>query len=190
MKSKDVNKVESSVLALTIYSDPDDYFWNAYEGMLLALDQESIRFCFGYYRNINSKERFVFEHAWLEINGIIFDPSLSIFGPSKLEDYIYIEFFSLTAEETKNYRAYAEETNLKRVASSERIIGFNLFGYLEYGEKYDDFAKGMDIVAAENYTCIDRNSLIRLGFYNDMNGPLNELTFERMLIKKPSDETV
>ena len=190
MKNKDVNKVEST---RGLYIKPDDILWNSYMGQLLRLDldQESMRLCFGCYRNINSKERFVFEHAWLEINGIICDPFNNWDLPRKLEEYIYIEFFSLTAEETKNFRAYEEETNLKRVASSERIVGFNLFGYLEYGEKYDDFAKGMDIIADENYTFIDRESRLRLGFYNNnQKVGHDELAFEKMLIKKPSDETV
>ena len=67
-----------------------------------------------------------------------------------------------------------------------------MLGYLLYnGEKYDDFAKGMDIIADENYTFIDRESRLRLGFYNNnQKVGQNELAFEKMLIKKPSDETV
>ena len=191
MKSKDVNKVEST---RGMYIKPDDILWNSYMGQLLRLDldQESMRLCFGCYRNINSKKRFVFEHAWLEINGIICDPFNNWDLPRKLEEYIYIEFFSLTAEETKSFRAYVEEEKLSRQWTHEYIDSMCMLGYLLYnGEKYDDFAKGMDIIADENYTFIDRESRLRLGFYNNnQKVDHNELAFEKMLIKEPSDETV
>jgi len=190
MNKNNVDKTTSEIAGYRIHSKPDDYFWNAYQALMQAEDQDSMQLCFGYYRNINSQEQFVFEHAWLKFNGTIIDPSLSIFGPSKIEDYIYIEFFSLSAEKAKCFYKYVCEMNLNRTSSSDKIFSFSLLGYLQYDNQYDEFSKGMDIIAAEHYVCINRSSMMSLWWYNDMNGPMNELTFEQMLINKTSHETI
>ena len=80
--------------------------------------------------------------------------------------------------------------NLNRTSSSDKIFSFSLLGYLQYDNQYDEFSKGMDIIAAEHYVCINRSSMMSLWWYNDMNGPMNELTFEQMLINKTSHETI
>ena len=192
MKNNKADKALSIIMANCINSKADDCFWNAYMGMYIHGPQKpsNVRYCFGCYRNTNSKERFVYEHAWLELNGIIYDPSLSVFAASKLEDYIYIELFNVSIQEIESWRAHIEVANKLRYSGDERIASFSILGYIQYDcEKYDDFVKGMNIIAAENYTCIDRNSKRRIGFYNEMK-PVDDLAFEKMLIKKPSDETV
>ena len=121
MHNPKINKEMSKWVAETIDSKPDDYFMNALLGMHVLPEQENLRFCFGYYRNINSKERFVFEHAWIEYNDTIIDTSLVVHGVSKLEDYIYILFISLTLEEIEGHRAHC-------IDNPDGMIGFNLFG--------------------------------------------------------------
>ena len=183
MKNRVIDKKMSKWVAETIDSKPDDYFMNALLGMCVLPEQENARFCFGYYRNINSKERFVFEHAWIEYNDTIIDPSLVVHGVSKLEDYTYIRFISLTLEEIEGHRAHCEE-------NPDGMIGFNLFGYVLYDEdKHKDFTNGMHIIAAKNYACIPTETLIRIRFYDNIKEPINELTFERMLVKHPIEKS-
>ena len=182
MKNPKVNKKMSKWVAETIDSKPDDYFMNALLGMHVLPDQENLRFCFGYYRNINSKERFVFEHAWIEYNDTIIDPSLVVHGVSKLEDYTYIRFISLTLEEIEGHRAHCEE-------NPDGMIGFNLFGYVLYDEdKHKDFTNGMRIIAAKNYACIPTETLIRIRFFDNIEDPIDELTFEKMFVKHPIEK--
>ena len=126
MNKNNVDKVISKFIGFVINSTPDDYFWNAYQALKHAADQDSVELCFGYYRNINSQEQFVFEHAWLKLNGTIIDPSLSIFGPSRIEDYIYIEIFSLSVEKAKCFYEYVREMNLNRASSTDKTFSFNL----------------------------------------------------------------
>jgi hypothetical protein len=182
MKNPVVDKKMSKWVAEIIDSKPDNYFMNALLGMHVLPEQENVRFCFGYYRNINSKERFVFEHAWIEYNDTIIDPSLVVHGISKLEDYTYIRFIRLTLEEIEGHRAHC-------IDNPDGMIGFNLFGYVLYDkEKYDDFIKGMKIIEGIDYMCVDKETIIKLALYIDIKDPIDELTYENILVKSPIEK--
>ncbi len=68
------DKKMSLWIAQTIKSKLEYYFMNALLGMYLLPDSSALQFCYGYYVQIGTNV--VFEHAWIEYNDIIIDPTL------------------------------------------------------------------------------------------------------------------
>ena len=144
MKNPKVNKKMSKWVAETIDSKPDDYFMNALLGMHVLPEQENLRFCFGYYRNINSKERFVFEHAWIEYNGVIIDPTL-VLKKYRLEDYIYFSVGCFELEEISDFYFY----NIQNSEDFENEL--DCHSVCMTLEKAEEYYLGMERIKALNY---------------------------------------
>jgi len=97
------DKKMSLWIAQTIKSKPEYYFMNALLGMYLLPDSRAVKFCYGYYVQIDTSV--VYEHAWIEYNDIIIDPTLVMTGIA-LEDYIHISAGRFDREEISDYYYY------------------------------------------------------------------------------------
>ena len=144
MDTLKVDNEMSKWVAETIDSKPDDYFMNALLGMCVLPEQENARFCFGYYRNINSKERFVFEHAWIEYNGVIIDPTL-VLKKYRLENYIYFSVGDFELEEISDFYFY----NIQNSEDFENEL--DCHSVCMTLEKAEEYYLGMERIKALNY---------------------------------------
>ena len=46
----------------------------------------------------------------------------------------------------------------------------------------------MRIIGAKNYACIPTETLIRIRFFDNIEAPIDELTFEKMFVKHPIEK--
>ena len=103
MNNSTKDKKMSLWIAETIKSKPEYYFMNALLGMYLLPDSPTVQFCYGYYKHTSGKA--LTEHAWIEQNGIIIDPT-HIVSSITLQDCIYITAARFEREEISDYYYY------------------------------------------------------------------------------------
>ena len=144
MKNPKVNKKMSRWVAETIDSKPEYYFMNALLGMYLMPEPDNARFCFGYYRSRNSLDIFVIEHAWIEYNGVIIDPTL-VLKKYRLEDYIYFSVGCFELEEISDFYFY----NIQNSEDFENELDCHSV-CMTLG-KAEEYFLGMERIKALNY---------------------------------------
>ena len=103
MHNSTKDKKMSLWIAETIKSKLEYYFMNALLGMYLLPNSPTVQFCYGYYVQIGTNV--VFEHAWIEYNDIIIDPTL-VMKAITLENYVYISAGRFNREEISDYYYY------------------------------------------------------------------------------------
>ena len=117
---------------------------NALLGMYLMPEPYNARFCFGYYRSRHSLDIFVIEHAWIEYNGVIIDPTL-VLKKYKLEDYIYFSVGSFELEEISDFYFY----NIQNSEDFENEL--DCHSVCMTLEKAEEYYLGMERIKALNY---------------------------------------
>ena len=144
MDTLKVDNEMSRWVAETIESRPDYYFMNALMAMYLMPDPDKARFCFGYYRSKQSLDIFVIEHAWIEYNGVIIDPTL-VLKKYKLEDYIYFSVGCFELEEISDFYFY----NIQNSEDFENEL--DCHSVCMTLEKAEEYYLGMERIKALNY---------------------------------------
>ena len=139
-----VDNEMSKWVAETIDSKPEYYFMNALMGMYLMPEPDKARLCFGYYRSRHSLDIFVIEHAWIEYNGVIIDPTL-VLKKYKLEDYIYFSVGSFELEEISDFYFY----NIQNSEDFENEL--DCHSVCMTLEKAEEYYLGMERIKALNY---------------------------------------
>jgi hypothetical protein len=117
---------------------------NALMAMYLMPDPDKARFCFGYYRSKQSLDIFVIEHAWIEYNGVIIDPTL-VLKKYKLEDYIYFSVGCFELEEISDFYFY----NIQNSEDFENEL--DCHSVCMTLEKAEEYYLGMERIKALNY---------------------------------------
>ena len=144
MDTLKVDNEMSKWVAETIDSKPEYYFMNALLGMYLMPEPYNARFCFGYYRSRHSLDIFVIEHAWIEYNGVIIDPTL-VLKKYKLEDYIYFSVGCFELEEISDFYFY----NIQNSEDFENELDCHSV-CMTLG-KEEEYYLGMERIKALNY---------------------------------------
>ena len=144
MDTLKVDNEMSKWVAETIDSKPEYYFMNALLGMYLMPEPYNARFCFGYYRSRHSLDIFVIEHAWIEYNGVIIDPTL-VLKKYKLEDYIYFSVGCFELEEISDFYFY----NIQNSEDFENEL--DCHSVCMTLEKAEEYYLGMERIKALNY---------------------------------------
>ena len=144
MDTLKVDNEMSKWVAETIDSKPEYYFMNALLGMYLMPEPDNARFCFGHYRSRNSLDIFVIEHAWIEYNGVIIDPTL-VLKKYRLEDYIYFSVGCFELEEISDFYFY----NIQNSEDFENEL--DCHSVCMTLEKAEEYYLGMERIKALNY---------------------------------------
>ena len=148
MKNPVIDKKMSKWVAKNIDSKPRHYFMNALMGMYLMPEPDKAIFCMGYHRNIQRKDNWVIEHAWIEYNGVIIDPTLIMNDELPLEGYNYFEVMRFTLEEiTDSY-----EEHMMNDAEYHDDLGCEILCYMAYKKLEYDLA--MKYIEALDYICL------------------------------------
>ena len=146
-----IDKKMSRWVAETIDSKPEYYFMNALMDMYLMPEPDKARFCIGFYRSRHSLDIFVMEHAWIEYNGVIIDPTL-VLKKYRLEDYIYFSVGCFELEEISDFYFY----NIQNSEDFENELDcHSVCASLGKAEKYSSY---MERIRALNYICIMPNN--------------------------------
>jgi len=144
MDTLKVDNEMSKWVAETIDSKPEYYFMNALLGMYLMPEPYNARFCFGYYRSRHSLDIFVIEHAWIEYNGVIIDPTL-VLKKYRLENYIYFSVGDFELEEISDFYFY----NIQNSEDFENEL--DCHSVCMTLEKAEEYYLGMERIKALNY---------------------------------------
>ena len=148
MKHPEVDKKMSRWVAETIDSKPEYYFMNALMGMYLMPEPDNAIFCMGYHRNIHRKDNWVIEHAWIEYDGVIIDPTLVMNDELPLEDYNYFDVMRFTLEEISDYY----ENHIMDDTDDDDDLGCETLCYML--EKQQEYDVGMKCIKALDYICL------------------------------------
>ena len=144
MKNPEVDKKMSKWVAKNIDSKPKHYFMNVLMGMYLMPEPDKAIFCMGYHRNIQRKDNWVIEHAWIEYNGVIIDPTL-VLKKYRLEDYIYFSVGCFELEEISDFYFY----NIQNSEDFENEL--DCHSVCMTLEKAEEYYLGMERIKALNY---------------------------------------
>ena len=134
----------SKWVAKNIDSKPKHYFMNALMGMYLMPEPDKAIFCMGYHRNIQRKDNWVIEHAWIEYNGVIIDPTL-VLKKYRLENYIYFSVGDFELEEISDFYFY----NIQNSEDFENEL--DCHSVCMTLEKAEEYYLGMERIKALNY---------------------------------------
>ena len=152
MHNPKIDKEMSRWVAETIDSKPEYYFMNALMGMYLMPEPDKARFCVGFYRYRYSLDIYVIEHAWIEYNGVIIDPTLILNKDIRLIDYIYFGMGCFELEEISEFYFY----NIQNSEDFENELDcHSVCASLGKAEKYSSY---MERIRALNYICIMPNN--------------------------------
>ena len=144
MDTLKVDNEMSKWVAETIDSKPEYYFMNALMGMYLMPEPDKAIFCMGYHRNIQRKDNWVIEHAWIEYNGVIIDPTL-VLKKYRLENYIYFSVGDFELEEISDFYFY----NIQNSEDFENEL--DCHSVCMTLEKAEEYYLGMERIKALNY---------------------------------------